>query len=131
MKALALALALMVSPVMADLRVPPPGIKPVIVKMQLFCADSFEHLMNILAVDFGETVVAMGYLKEGESPTTLLIFANEKKTHSTIVITKRTKMGEQACMAWSGTSPSGMAFSVNPNPQFPPEPERKENGIEM
>ena len=129
MKALAIALALIASPVLAQS--PPAGIKPVVVKMQLFCADSFEYLMNILAVDFGETVIAMGYLKEGESPTTLLIFANEKKTHSTIVITKRTKTGEQACMAWSGTSPSGMAFSVNPNPQFPPEPERKGNGIEM
>jgi len=129
MKALAIALALISFPVLAQS--PPAGIKPVVVKMQLFCADSFEYLMNILAVDFGETVIAMGYLKEGENPTTLLIFANEKKTHSTIVVTKRTKMGEQACMAWSGTSPSGMAFSVNPNPQFPPEPERKENGIEM
>jgi len=103
---------------------PPAGIKPVMVRMQLFCADSFEYLMNVLAVDFGEAPVAMGYLKEGaEEATTIVFFRNESNTQSTIVITKRSKRGEQACMAWSGSSPSGMAFSVAPDPEYPkPQP---------
>ena len=127
MKALALALALIASPVLAQS--PPAGIKPVTVRMQLFCADSFEFLMNVLAVDFQEVPVALGYLKEGaEEATTIVFFRNESNTNSTIVITKRSKRGEQACMAWSGSSPSGMAFSVAPNPQFPPEPKE---GTEM
>ena len=127
MKALALALALIASPVLAQS--PPAGIKPVVVRMQLFCADSFEFLMNVLAVDFGEAPVAMGYLKEGDNPTTMVMFTNEKNTRSTIVITKKTKYDESACIVWSGGSPSGMAFSVNHDPQFPPEP--KEKGVEM
>ena len=120
MKALALALALIASPALAQ--TPPAGIKPVMVRMQLFCADSFEFLMNVLAVDFQEAPVAMGYLNE-EKGTTITIFRNKISTQSTIVITKRSKRGEQSCMAWSGSSPSGMAFSINPDPQFPPEPQ--------
>ena len=123
MKALALALALIASPVLAQS--PPAGIKPVVVRMQLFCADSFEFLMNVLAVDFGEAPVAMGYLKEGDNPTTMVMFTNEKNTRSTIVITKKTKYDESACILWSGKSPSGMAFSANPDPQFPQNPKRK------
>jgi hypothetical protein len=65
MKKLLLALALVVSPVMAQN--PPIGIKPITVQMQLFCADSFEFLMNVLAADFKEYPVMMGYLKEGQS----------------------------------------------------------------
>ena len=127
-KVLTLALALIASPALAQ-SPPPAGIKPVMVRMQLFCADSFEFLMNVLAVDFQEVPVALGYLKEGaEEATTIVFFRNESNTNSTIVITKRSKRGEQACMAWSGSSPSGMAFSVAPDPQFPPEPQE---GTEM
>ena len=128
MKALTLALALIASPALAQS--PPAGIKPVVVRMQLFCADSFEFLMNVLGADFGEAPVAMGYLKEGENPTTMVWFTNEKNTRSTIVITKKTKYDESACIVWSGGSDeSRMAFSVNPDPQFPPEP--KEKGVEI
>ena len=128
MKIGALILAMLLTPALAQ-ESSPAGIKPVMVRMQLFCADSFEFLMNVLAVDFGEAPVAMGYLKEGaEEATTIVFFRNESNTQSTIVITKRSKRGEQACMAWSGTSPSGMAFSVAPDPQFPPE---RQEGTEM
>ena len=100
---------------------PPPGIKPMTVPFQIFCADSFEFLMNVLGADFGEAPVAMGYLKEGENPTTMVWFTNKDNTRSTIVVTKKTKYDESACILWSGGSPSGMAFSVNPDPQFPSE----------
>ena len=113
MKKLLLALALIVSPVMAQ--TPPIGIKPVTVQMQLFCADSFEFLMNVLAADFDEHPVMMGYLKEGpESAHTLVYFVNKENTQSTLVVSKSSKDREQACIIWSGESPSGMAYSARP-----------------
>jgi hypothetical protein len=121
MKKLLLALALIVSPVMAQEQ-PPIGIKPVTVQMQLFCADSFDFLMNVMAVDFKEVPVMMGYLKEEPNNAhTLVYFINKERTTSTLVITKRSKDREQACIIWSGKSPSGMAISLNPEPNFPEE----------
>lgn len=119
MKKLLLALSLLVSPVMAQS--PPEGIRPVMVKMQLFCADSFDFLMNVLAIDFQEAPIMMGYLKEGDDPNTLVYFVNKDKTQSTLVITKKNKVREEACIIWSGKSPSGMSFSVNPEPYYPEE----------
>ena len=111
-------------------KAPPPGISSMTVPFQIFCSDyGFEHLMNVLAVEHGEAPVAMGYLREGENPTTMVWFTNEKNTRSTIVITKKNKHQESACIVWSGGSPSGMSFSVNPDPQFPLEP--KKEGVEM
>ena len=120
MKKLLLALALVVSPVMAQN--PPIGIKPITVQMQLYCAESFEFMMNVLAADFGEYPVMMGYLKE--EPTnahTMVYFINKEKTTSTLVVSKKSKDREQTCIIWSGKSPSGMVFSVNPNPMFADE----------
>ena len=122
MKKLLLALALVVSPVMAQTKNPPIGITPVPVRMQLFCADSFEFLMNVLAADFSEYPVMMGYLKEEPANAhTLVYFVNKEKTTSTLVVSKKSKDREQACIIWSGKSPSGMAFSVYPNPMFADE----------
>ena len=122
MKKLLLALALVVSPVMAQTKNPPIGITPVPVRMQLFCADSFEFMMNVLAADFSEYPVMMGYLKEEPANAhTLVYFVNKEKTTSTLVVSKKSKDREQACIIWSGKSPSGMAFSVNPNPMFADE----------
>ena len=121
MKKLLLALALVVSPVMAQEQ-PPIGIKPVTVQMQLFCADSFDFLMNVMAADFKEVPVMMGYLKEEPNNAhTLVYFVNKERTTSTLVITKKSKDREQSCIIWSGKSPSGMAISLNPEPNFPEE----------
>ena len=120
MKKLLIALAFISAPLMAQ--TPPVGIKPLKVQMQLFCADSFDFLMNVLAAEFKEDPVMMGYLKE--EPTnahTLVYFVNKEMTASTLVISKKSKDREQACIIWSGKSPSGMAFSVNPNPMFADE----------
>ena len=119
MKNLLLALSLLVSPAMAQ--EPPTGIKPIQVRMQLFCADSFEFLMDMLAIEFQEAPVMMGYLKEGDEPNTLVYFVNKDRTTSTVVITKKNKIREEACIIWSGRSPSGMALSINPRPIFPEE----------
>ena len=116
MKKLLLALLLLVSPAMAQS--PPEGIRPVTVQMQLFCTDSFEFLMDMLAIEFQEAPVMMGYLKEGDEPNTLVYFVNKDRTQSTIVITKKNKVREEACIIWSGKSPSGMAISINPAPEF-------------
>ena len=116
-KYIALALALITSPAIAQS--PPQGIKPVMVKMQLFCTDSFEFLMDLLAMEFQESPVMMGYLKEGDEPNTLVYFVNKDRTQSTIVITKKNKVREESCIIWSGKSPSGMAISINPAPEFP------------
>ena len=117
MKKLLLALSLLVTPVMAQS--PPEGIRPVMVQMQLFCTDSFEFLMDLLAMEFQESPVMMGYLKEGDEPNTLVYFVNKDRTQSTIVITKKNKVREESCIIWSGRSPSGMAISINPEPYFP------------
>ena len=116
-KYIALALALITSPAIAQS--PPEGIRPVTVQMQLFCTDSFEFLMDMLAIEFQEAPVMMGYLKEGDEPNTLVYFVNKERTTSTVVITKKNKIREQACIIWSGRSPSGMALSINPRPIFP------------
>ena len=120
MNKILLILLMLASPVVAQN--PPVGIKPVMVNMQLFCADSFEFLANVLVVEFQEIPVMMGYLKE--EPTnahTLVYFVNKEKTTSTLVITKKSKDREQACIIWSGKSPSGMSISLNPEPNFPEE----------
>ena len=119
MKKLLIALAMLVSPAMAQS--PPEGIRPVMVKMQLFCADSFDFIVDLLSIEFQETPVMMGYLKEGDEPNTLVYFVNKDRTQSTIVITKKNKVREEACIIWSGRSPSGMAISINPSPNFPEE----------
>ena len=117
MKNILLSMLLLVSPVIAQS--PPEGIRPVTVQMQLFCTDSFEFLMDMLAIEFQEAPVMMGYLKEGDEPNTLVYFVNKDRTQSTIVITKKNKVREEACIIWSGKSPSGMAISINPAPEFP------------
>ena len=119
MKSIFLFLSLVAFSVMAQERTPPVGIKPIVVNMQLFCADSFEFLMNVLAADFKEYPIMMGYLKEGaQEAHSLVYFTNKEMTQSTLVVSKVSKNKEEACIIWSGKSPSGMAFSVNPNPMF-------------
>ena len=120
MNKILLILLMLASPVVAQN--PPVGIKPVMVNMQLFCADSFEFLANVLVVEFQEIPVMMGYLKEEPNNAhTLVYFVNKEKTTSTLVITKKSKDREQACIIWSGKSPSGMSISLNPEPNFPEE----------
>ena len=120
MNKILLILLMLASPVVAQN--PPVGIKPVMVNMQLFCADSFEFLANVLVVEFQEIPVMMRYLKEEPNNAhTLGYFVNKEKTTSTLVITKKSKDREQACIIWSGKSPSGMSISLNPEPNFPEE----------
>ena len=50
----------------------------------------------------------------------MVLFVNEKKTTSTLVITKNLKDKEEACIVWAGQS-NGTSLSINPNPIFPVE----------
>jgi len=118
MKKLLLALAFVVSPVMAQTPTKPPDMYDLKVPFLLHCVKSFERMIEILHDDFGEAPIAMSHM----SPTsTMVIFTNKDRTQSTIVITKKTAEKEEACMAWSGTS-DGMSFSLNPDPVFPSAP---------
>jgi len=108
---------LLMLPILAVAQEPPPvGLKPVVRPFQLFCADSFEFLNNLLRAEFGEIGVVMSHL----SPTTtFILYVNESLTTSSLVITKRSKDKEQSCLVWSGKSAEGFSYSTNPAPDWP------------
>ena len=116
MKALALALALIAAPVAAEDRSPPDDVTARLVRMQIYCVPSLERMATLLSDKFGEAPIAMGRLTETDS---FLIFVNEERSSSTIVIAKQRKEEVEVCMVWSGRTEPGMTFALNPSPQFP------------
>ena len=119
LKALALALALIAAPVAAEDRTPPDDVTARFVQMQIYCVPSFERMATLLAERFSETPVAMGRLTKNDS---FLIFVNQERSTSTIVISKQRKETVEVCMVWSGKAEPGSTFVLNGSPQFP-EPE--------
>jgi hypothetical protein len=85
--------------------------------MNFMCVDSFVRMMEILEKDYQEIPMLMSHLTPNMS---VIIFANSESTTSTVVVTKRTKEKEQACIVFGGSS-NGTSFSLNPNPKFPVE----------
>jgi len=121
MKALALALALIATPVMAaDPSEPPEGMYQQPVRLLLNCFDSFARVVEVLAEHWQEVPVMMSHMSK---TTTIVLFTNKKRTTSTVVVSKAYKDTEEACVLWSGESEDnpGMSFSLNPNPVFPVE----------
>ncbi len=118
MKALALALAL----IAAEDRTPPDDVTARLVRMQIYCVPSLERMATLLSDKFGEAPIAMGRLTETDS---FLIFVNQERSSSTIVIAKQRKETVEVCMVWSGKAEPGSTFALNPSPQFP---EQKEFG---
>jgi len=116
MKALALALALIAAPVAAEDRTAPDDVTARLVRMQIYCVPSFERMATLLAERFSEVPIAMGQLTETDS---FLIFVNEERSSSTIVIAKQRKEEVEVCMVWSGRTEPGLTFALNPSPQFP------------
>ena len=114
MKSLLLSLLLLISPVIAE--EPPTDVIPRFVQMQIFCVPSFERMATLLSDKFGEAPIAMGQLNETDS---FLIFVNEERSSSTIVIAKQRKEEVEVCMVWSGRTEPGLTFALNPSPQFP------------
>mgnify|MGYP005992117397 FL=1 len=85
--------------------------------MNFMCVDSFTRMMDILEKDYQEVPMLVSHLTPNMS---MIVFVNSKATTSTLVVTKRTKDKEQACIVFGGTS-NGTSFSLNPNPIFPVE----------
>jgi hypothetical protein len=115
MKALTLALFLISTPVLADKHDRPEGMYSQTVPILLNCFDSFARMVVVLGEQWGEAPVLMSQMNE---KTTIVLFVNEDKTTSTIVVTRITKNAEETCIMWSGAS-DGMSFSLNPKPVFP------------
>ena len=121
MKALALALALIATPVFAaDPNEPPEGMYQQPVRLLLNCFDSFARLSEVLFEHWQEVPVMASVMSD---VTTIFLFTNKQKTTSTIVVSKSYKDTEESCIFWSGSSEDnpGMSFSLNPNPKFPVE----------
>ena len=87
------------------------------VPMNFMCVDSFVRMMEILERDHQEIPMLMSHLTPNMS---VILFVNSTSTTSTLVVTKRTKEKEQACIVFGGAS-NGTSFSLNPNPTFPVE----------
>ena len=85
--------------------------------MNFMCVDSFTRMMDILEKDYQEVPMLVSHLTPNMS---MIVFANSTSTTSTVVVTKRTKDKEQACIVFGGAS-DGTSFSLNPNPIFPVE----------
>ena len=85
--------------------------------MTFMCVDSFVRMMEILEKDYQEIPMLMSHLTPNMS---VILFVNYTSTTSTVVVTKRTKEKEQACIVFGGSS-NGTSFSLNPNPIFPIE----------
>jgi len=120
MNSILLALAFVSTPLLAEQSIPRPnGMYDIQVNMKLNCMDSFEGIIESLSLDFGEVPVMMGHM----SPTTTIVwFTNKDNTSSTLVVTKKVDSGEQSCIIWNGSSPEGLGFSLNPEPNWPKPP---------
>ncbi len=114
MKALALILALMVSPVMAQTPDRPPDAIPRQITMGIICLPSVMRMVEVLGERWGEAIVASGDL----GGSNFYVFANEKKTSSSIVISKP----GGTCLVWSGRSAEGLSFILAAEPIDYPEP---------
>ena len=95
----------------------PKGMYEKQIKMSLGCTEGFMAMIDILHNNYQEVPVVMSHL---DMITTFVLFVNEKKTTSTLVITKNLKDKEEACIIWAGQS-NGTSLSINPNPIFPVE----------
>jgi len=123
MKKLLLSLALIVTPVMAI--EPPDDVQPQVVQIKLYCVPTMSRMAEIISDTWGESGVAV---MEMSATTTITIFANEDHTSTSIVVSRTGKNETEHCLAWSGTSPDGFGFVVNPEPIFP---EKKPDGTEI
>ena len=112
MRALALALALIAAPVMAE--APPPDAVPRQVSMRIICLPTPSRMIEVLGEKFGEAVIASGELAPD---TGFIVFSNRDRTSSSIVISKR----DGTCLVWSGRSPEGLSFILAVEPINYPE----------
>ena len=115
MKYILLSLCFFISPVLAGKHDRPEGMYSQTVPILLNCFDSFVRMVEVLGDQWGEAPVLMSQMN---GKTTIVLFVNEDKTTSTLVIMRISKSSEETCILWSGSS-DGMSFSLNPKPVFP------------
>ena len=110
--------AILMMPILVKAQEPmPDDLYEFAVPMNFMCVDSFVRMMEILERDYQEIPMLMSHLTPNMS---VILFVNSTSTTSTLVVTKRTKEKEQACIVFGGSS-NGTSFSLNPNPKFPLE----------
>ena len=114
MKVLALALALIAAPALAQTPDRPPDAIPRQITIGIICLPSVMRMVEVLGERWGEAIVASGDL----GGSNFYVFANERKTSSSIVISKP----GGTCLVWSGRSAEGMAFILAAEPIDYPEP---------
>ena len=114
MRVLALILALFAAPVMAEAPDRPPDAIPRQITIGIICLPSVMRMVEVLGERWGEAIVASGDL----GGSNFYVFANEKKTSSSIVISKP----GGTCLVWGGRSAEGMAFILAVEPIDYPEP---------
>jgi hypothetical protein len=128
MKALILALALIVSPVMAQPPQPPADIESSPVQIMVHCVGSLTRMAEILASGWAEVPVVMSELKPDVN---FILFSNHNFSTSTLVIHRASKESDSACIIWTGVAANpGGSFVVNANPVFP-EPPPAPEGTEI
>ena len=110
--------AILMMPVLVKAQEPmPEDMYEFAAPMNFMCVDSFVRMMEILEKNYQEIPMLMSHLTPNMS---VILFVNSTSTTSTLVVTKRTKEKEQACIVFGGSS-NGTSFSLNPNPTFPVE----------
>jgi len=115
MKALALALILISTPLLAEVERPKDMVDRQ-VPILLHCFPSFARVIELLGRDYQEAPVMMSYMSPS---TTMVWFTNKDRSTSTLVVTKASKDSAESCIMWNGASEPGMSFSLNPEPNFP------------
>ena len=103
------------APALAQTPDRPPDAIPRQITMGIICLPTVMRMVEVLGERFGEAIVASGELGGGSN---YYIFANAKKSSSSIVISKP----NSACLVWSGRSAEGMAFILAVEPIEYPEP---------
>ena len=95
----------------------PEGLYDKQVQFNLGCTKGFFAMVDYLSENYKEEPIVMSHL---DQDTTFVLFVNENKTTSTLVITKKLKYEEESCIIWAGQS-NGTSLSINPNPIYKPE----------
>ena len=123
MKKLLLALALLCSPVLAEIpfmpsayaeEAVPQKLVRRVVQLTIFCAPTIGDMIEVIGEKFGEVTIVGGELNEA-GDTSFVIMVNKDYSSNSIVIIKN----NGACLVWGGNTEPGMALSINPNPVFP------------
>tara|TARA_R100000951_G_scaffold71607_2_gene60320 strand:+ start:763 stop:1098 length:336 start_codon:yes stop_codon:yes gene_type:complete len=95
----------------------PEGLYDKQVQFNLGCTKGFFTMVDYLSENYKEEPIVMSHL---DQDTTFVLFVNENKTTSTLVITKKLKYEEESCIIWAGQS-NGTSLSINPNPIYKPK----------